>query len=335
MPVPYTPNSRAFQHEVAEALRRARPGGRSNRRSGRVAGDGSPGAAERVAVREHPVHACPDRDRHVRSLAQLGRARRELEAARREVSSRTGSLARRFDQVLQLLEAWGYLDGWALTDRGRVLARTYHESDLLVAEAMSAGLLDGLDPASLAGLVSCFTYEQRGPGPAPPPTFPSRLVRTRFDELERLAEDIRDDEDRAGLPLTRPPDPGFVAIAHAWAAGEDLGDVLGDEDLSGGDFVRNIKTLLDLLRQVGEVAPDAATARNARRAAEAVHRGVVSVSSTLDEIVGDDAAGPGGSSIAVEAAEEPDEPLARALAPTDPGALLDGRPVRRRPGRPA
>jgi len=335
MPVPYTPNSRAFQQEVAAALRRARPGGRSNRRSGRVAGDESPGAAERVALREHPVHACPDRDRHVRSLAQLARARRELDAARREVSSRTGSLARRFDQVLQLLEAWGYLDGWALTDRGRVLARTYHESDLLVAEAMSAGLLDGLDPASLAGLVSCFTYEQRGPGPAPPPVFPSRVVRTRFGELERLAEDIRDDEDRAALPLTRSPDPGFVAIAHAWAAGEDLGDVLGDEDLSGGDFVRNTKTLLDLLRQVGEVAPDAATARNARRAAEAVHRGVVSVSSTLDEIVGDDAAGPRGSAIAVEAAEEPDEPLARALAPTDPGVLLDDRPVGPRPGRPA
>ncbi|HEX5945196.1 MAG TPA: hypothetical protein VFY82_02920, partial [Acidimicrobiales bacterium] len=213
-------------------------------------------------------------------------ARRELSDMRREVRSRTGSLARRFDRVLRLMEAWGYLDGWALTERGGVLARTYHEADLLVAEAMTAGLLDGLDPASLAGLVSCFTYEHRGPTTPPPPWFPSRLVRARWGEIDALAADLRSDEEAAGLPPTRAPDPGFVALAHAWAAGEPLGEVLGDEDLSGGDFVRNVKTLIDLVRQVGDVAPDPATARTARQAADALHRGVISISSTLDEITG-------------------------------------------------
>jgi ATP-dependent RNA helicase HelY len=115
-------------------------------------------------------------------------------------------------------------------------------------------------------------------------------VRARWAEIERLAEDLRADEEAAGLPTTRPPDPGFVALAHAWAAGEPLGEVLGDEDLSGGDFVRNVKTLIDLVRQVGDVAPDPDTARAARQAAEALRRGVVSISSTLDEIAGSDEA---------------------------------------------
>ncbi|HEX5367230.1 MAG TPA: hypothetical protein VFW63_11295, partial [Acidimicrobiales bacterium] len=105
-------------------------------------------------------------------------------------------------------------------------------------------------------------------------------------EVERLARELREDEEAAGLPLTRAPDPGFVALAHAWAAGEPLVEVLGDEDLSGGDFVRNVKTLIDLVRQVGEVAPDPATGRAARQAAEALHRGVVSVSSTIDDVTG-------------------------------------------------
>jgi ATP-dependent RNA helicase HelY len=280
VPRPYQPNNRAFQHKVADELRAARLGP-APRRS-----DGDDG--ERSAVEDHPVHACPDRDRHVRAYAQMERARRELSDMRREVRSRTGSLARRFDRVLRLLEAWGYLDGWALTERGQVLASTYHEADLLVAEAMTAGLLDGLDPASLAGLVSCFTYEHRGPGTPEVPWFPSRLVRTRWNELERLADELRADEEAAGLPPMRPPDPGFLALAHAWAAGEPLGEVLGDEELSGGDFVRNVKTLIDLVRQVGDVAPDPATARTARQAADALHRGVVSISSTLDEIVGEE-----------------------------------------------
>ena len=40
-----------------------------------------------------------------------------------------------------------------------------------------------------------------------------------------------------------------------------MSEVLGDEELSGGDFVRNIKTLIDLVRQVGDIAPDPVTAR--------------------------------------------------------------------------
>jgi ATP-dependent RNA helicase HelY len=284
MPVPYAPNNRAFQHKLADEVRRARLAPKPARSS--APADTSAAVPEPAPLADHPVHDCPDRDQHLRALGQLDRARRELSDMRREVRSRTESLARRFDRVLRLLEAWGYLDGWGLTPRGEVLARTYHESDLLVAEAMASGLLDGLDPAALAGLVSCFTYEHRGPGPAPPPWFPSRVVRGRWGELERLADELRADEEAAGLPATRPPDPGFLALAHAWAAGEPLGEVLGDEDLSGGDFVRNIKTLIDLVRQIGEIAPHPATARAARQAVEALHRGVVSISSTLDEVVG-------------------------------------------------
>jgi ATP-dependent RNA helicase HelY len=112
-------------------------------------------------------------------------------------------------------------------------------------------------------------------------------VRARWTELEELAAALRADEEAAGLPPTRPPDPGFAALAHAWAAGEPLGEVLGDEELSGGDFVRNVKTLIDLVRQLGETAPVPATARAARHAADALRRGVVSVSSTLDETAGE------------------------------------------------
>jgi ATP-dependent RNA helicase HelY len=203
------------------------------------------------------------------------------------VEGRTGSLARRFDRVLRLLEAWGYLDGWALTASGEVLARTYHESDLLVAEAMTTGLLDDLDVPTLAALVSCFTYEHRSRDRPPDPRFPSSTVRTRFVELRRIADELAADEETAGLQATRPPDAGFVHLAHAWAAGEGLASVLEDEELSGGDFVRNVKQLIDLLRGIGDVAPGPATAGRARQAAEALHRGVVTASSAIEDVHAD------------------------------------------------
>ena len=229
-----------------------------------------------------PSATAPTETAHLRSLVQADRVRRELDDLRKQVRGRTGSLARRFDRVLRLLEAWGYLDGWALTSAGEVLARTYHESDLLIAEAMTSGLLDDLDAPSLAALASCFTYEHRGRERAPEPRFPSSTVRERFRELQRNAEALSDDEEEAGLPTTRHPDPGFVHLAHAWAAGDGLADLLEDELLSGGDFVRNVKQLIDLLRGIGDVAPVPATAARARQAADALYRGVVSASSALE-----------------------------------------------------
>ena len=68
-------------------------------------------------------------------------------------------------------------------------------------------------------------------------------------------------------------------LAHAWASGVGLATVLEDEEVSGGDFVRNVKQLIDLLRGIGDAAPIAATAARARQAADALHRGVVTASS--------------------------------------------------------
>ncbi|MGH2685039.1 MAG: DEAD/DEAH box helicase, partial [Actinomycetota bacterium] len=174
-----------------------------------------------------------------------------------------------------------YLEGWELTDAGQRLASIYHECDLLVAEALGAGLFDDLDPAAMAGLTSVFTYEHRSKETPSPPWFPSPRVRERWLEIERLAEELREAEEDAGLPLTRLPDATFFALAHAWAAGEGLEHILEEEELSGGDFVRNVKQLIDLLRQLSDAAESPATAAVARQAADRLFRGVVAASSTV------------------------------------------------------
>jgi ATP-dependent RNA helicase HelY len=279
LPTPFAPNNHAFQQTVARRLQHARL---EHRNGGDQRGGPSDEVVEaRRAVSEHPVDRCPDRDAHLRALVQLERARSEITELRRSVKGRTESLARRFDRVLRVLEAWGYLDGWALTEKGDRLGRIYHECDLLITEALDTGVLDGLDPAALAGLVSTFTYERRAPGPPPTPWFPSGKARQRFTTLEKLARELNADEKEAGLPMTRAPDPGFVSLAHAWAAGEALDDVLEDEDLAGGDFVRNVKQLIDLLRQAADAAPAQETARAAREAADALFRGVIAASSVV------------------------------------------------------
>ncbi|HLH47110.1 MAG TPA: DEAD/DEAH box helicase [Acidimicrobiales bacterium] len=273
LPAPYAPRNAGFQRRVASSLVAARVdlsrSGSDRRHRQRRRSERGPEAAA------HPVAGCPDLRGHLRALERAERLAREVDRVERRIKGRTESLARQFDRVLGVLEAWGYVEGWGLTAAGERLSRIYHEADLLVAETVESGLLDGLSPAELAGLVSAFTFEARsgGEGTAPP----GGPLRSRWAELEALTARLNAAEDQAGLPLTRGPDPGFCSAAARWAAGDDLADVL--EDLSGGDFVRNVKQLIDLLRQLGAVAPGPATAAAARSAAGEMFRGVVAASS--------------------------------------------------------
>jgi ATP-dependent RNA helicase HelY len=283
LPTPYAPRNPGFQRTVAHALSRARLAP-----SGRGGGDRRPRGGRAAALADatadlesHPVAACPDSRAHLRAAERVERVEKDRRRLERRIQGRTESLARQFDRVLRVLGAWGYVDGWSLTDAGEQLVRIYHECDLLVAEALRTGLFDDLDPTSTAALASAFTYVTRAPGPRPEPWFPSPRVRRRWGDLLRLATELNQAEEEAGLPLTRPPDPGFFAAAYGWAAGEDLGEVIAEEELSGGDFVRNVKQLIDLLRQLGEVAPEPGVAKSAREAADAVFRGVVAASSVV------------------------------------------------------
>jgi len=227
------------------------------------------------------VAACPDARAHLRAAERAERFEKDRRRLERRIQGRTESLARQFDRVLRVLGTWGYVEEWSLTEAGSQLARIWHECDLLVAEALRTGVFDGLDATSVAALASAFTFETRSSGPRPEPWFPSARVRRRWADLSRLAVELNQAEDEAGLPLTRSPDPGFFAAAYGWAAGEDLGEVIADEEISGGDFVRNIKQLIDLLRQLGDVANEPATAKTAREAADRLFRGVVAISSVV------------------------------------------------------
>jgi ATP-dependent RNA helicase HelY len=99
-------------------------------------------------------------------------------------------------------------------------------------------------------------YQRRGPDgdePMPPRRWPAQIVRKRVGEIERIWRDLHLTERDQRLRETRRPDPGFTAAIHAWAEGDDLGDILEEEEMTGGDFVRNVKQVIDLLRQLARL----------------------------------------------------------------------------------
>jgi ATP-dependent RNA helicase HelY len=274
LPGTYAPNRQDFRREVGKRVVRAKLAARERNR--RRAADR---AAADAAVAEHPVADDPDLRERLRLAAQADRVEREIGELETRVAGRNQTLARDFDRVLSILERYGYVeigpDAWTLTAAGHMLARTFHECDLLVAECARQGVFDGLAPSALAALASVFVYEHRSPEPPPPPWFPSADVRRRWLRIEAISDQLAADERALELAEHRPPDPTFLAVAFAWAAGEGFAEVVAEEELSGGDFVRTTKQLIDLLDQLAVVAAADATRAAARTASQLVFRGVV------------------------------------------------------------
>ncbi len=279
LPVPYKPQDPAFRRAAATALQRLNRKRLDRSRAARPDDDSLDSALETLET--HPLHHHPDREQLLVGHHQVARLRDELRRLDAEQRRRGGGLVRQFESILSVLERTGHVEGWALSDAGGRLRRIYHESDLLLSIALGDGVFDGLEPAEVAAVASCCTHEHRSSEPPPPPVLPSAEVRRRVARLEVLAAELQGIEGAAKVPLTRVPEPGFAAAAWAWASGQDLHLIL-DEDLTGGDFVRNVRQLIDLLRQLGEVAPLAATREAARRAAEALVRGVIVASGSIE-----------------------------------------------------
>jgi ATP-dependent RNA helicase HelY len=230
------------------------------------------------ALASHPVAGCPELGRHIHFAERAARLEKEVAGVDRQVARRTGTLARRFDRVLDVLEDLSYVADWELTDKGERLTRVYNESDLLVVEMLERDVLAGLEPPELAAVCSALVYETRGPEMGNVVEMPTPRSRAVHGELMRLWKQIRRKEDERALELTREPDPGFADRAFRWAAGWPLENVLSEDD-PAGDFVRSTKQLIDLLRQIEEVTADAGLREVVGRAVDGLHRGVVAYSS--------------------------------------------------------
>lgn len=232
----------------------------------------------RESVEAHPCHSCPDKKRHLHYAERAARLERDLSAIDRRMRKRTGTLARRFDQVLAVLEELDYVSEWSLTRKGETLTRVYNESDLLVVEAIERGLFADLKPAEIAAVCSTLIYETRGPETGVVHDMPTPAAGEVWRQLMRLWRNVRRQEESRGLDLTREPDPGFARKAFRWASGSPLEKVL-DEDDAPGDFVRTIKQLVDLLRQLEEIAPTQELADKVHEATRSLDRGVIAYSS--------------------------------------------------------
>ncbi|MFJ7902591.1 DEAD/DEAH box helicase [Streptomyces sp. NPDC096198] len=288
IPKSFNPRSPQSRRDLASALRTKAghipPERQRKKRS--AAADDREIARLRTALRSHPCHGCNDREDHARWAERYHRLIRDTSQLERRIEGRTNTIARTFDRIVALLTELDYLRGDEVTEHGKRLARLYGELDLLASECLREGVWEGLPPAELAACVSALVYEARMADDAMAPKVPSGRVKAALGEMVRiwgrldaLEEDFRISQTE-GVGQ-REPDLGFAWAAHMWASGKGLDEVLREAEMPAGDFVRWCKQVIDVLGQIAAAAvPEGSTVpKNARKAVDALLRGVVAYSS--------------------------------------------------------
>ncbi|WP_122511412.1 DEAD/DEAH box helicase [Mycobacterium persicum] len=281
------------RRDLASALRSAAAGltAPADRRGKKRAHHDPDLESLREQLRRHPSHHAPDVEVQVRQAERYLRIERDNAQLQRKVAAATNSLARTFDRIVGLLTEREFIHGPPtdpqVTDDGRLLARIYSESDLLVAECLRTGAWAGLKPPELAAVVSAVLYESRGgdgPGASSGAEAPTPRLRQALGQTARLSAELRADEQTHRIGQSREPDDGFVNVIYRWARTGDLAAALAAADATGagspllaGDFVRWCRQVLDLLDQVRNAAPDPEVRAVAKRAINDIRRGVVAV----------------------------------------------------------
>ncbi|MEJ5996711.1 DEAD/DEAH box helicase [Corynebacterium sp. H130] len=246
----------------------------------------------RDKLRQHPVHGWADLEPMARIGERLTRRQRDLNRLQSQVSEATDTLGRTFDRILSLLEEMTYVefdytdDGAKIpiiTDEGERLAMIHGEADLLVAQCLRRGVWNELDPAELAGVVSMCIFENRKEtqGEAEAAT---DAMATAMNATYSIWTELEADERRHRLPVTKMPEPGFALAIHQWAAGAPLDYCMqaaaaSGAELTPGDFVRWCRQVIDALEQVKKTGYTDEIQRNARKAVDAIRRGVVAIGS--------------------------------------------------------
>jgi ATP-dependent RNA helicase HelY len=252
----------------------------------------------RDRISQHPCATCHDLSAHERWADRWFALRRSTDQQLREIRSRTGTIARTFDRVVDLLLELDYLRRGQSTDGaetisvepwGAVLRSIYGDRDLLVAECLRRDAWAGIDAAGLASLCCALTYEPRRDDDGIDPELPGGAFLEAYAQTLTIWAELDGHEQRHRLSQTQLPHAGLALAMYGWARGDTLTKTLERSGLGVGDFVRWCKQTIDLLDQIAQASLSvvgeerrerAAITGLARDAKKLVRRGIVEASST-------------------------------------------------------
>jgi superfamily II RNA helicase len=175
--------------------------------------------------------------------------RRQREEERRERGQFVPHNWRRFVALRDVLEHYEYLKQDHPTPAGVTAASFRAEHELLVAQAVLSGVMDGLTPPEFAAVATGLVSEELRRNAWVKPS-PLGGAASALQQIGRIAREIRIVEHQNRLALGTRIYSDASGLTQLWADGADWDYLMGLTNMDEGDVVRIFRRTVDLLEQV-------------------------------------------------------------------------------------
>ncbi|OPX88804.1 MAG: ski2-like helicase [Pelotomaculum sp. PtaB.Bin104] len=192
---------------------------------------------------------CRDIHKCGKTIEQLRSAREHLnffKEAYQKASARVGSTFVEYEEVRDLLEKLGYVNGREFLPRG-LFALELHVQEILVTELVFSGILEEADPAEAAAVLAGVEF------------IPGKNAQGAWLDLPGLREasQIRWELLKMGVPERLCIWSDLPAsLAYAWYNGASFNELLELSPMQPGDLFSIFRREIDLLRQIERAAGD-------------------------------------------------------------------------------
>ena len=213
---------------------------------------------------------CKDRVAERRLLDQ------EIAQVHEHIESVRSSHWREFKALIQVLVEARYLRERELLARGIALANIRTTNELMAAECVAGGFLEGKSPTEMAAIVSCLVAEPpRGRQAWYALPF-GAAVHEVVRGLGRIGRDLfhLQTRHRVDLPIYLVTE--YAGLTQAWAEGATWSELITRSGIDEGQLVRHLRQVIDMLSQFREIpGVSAGFHARAREAAALLDRDIV------------------------------------------------------------
>ncbi|MBV6469154.1 MAG: putative helicase HelY [Nitrospirae bacterium] len=219
---------------------------------------------------DFPCPSCPSRQACQRDFLRASKVRQEIQRHTKSIQALQTSLWHRFQERMDVLEKFGYLNATAhLTADGEWARLIRIDHSLLITELIRAEAFSAIDPPLLAAVMASIAHDDDRPGSFPRGS--SGLVTLLF-QVRRLAESLSPHEDP---PMLR---ADVAALTERWVADQSLTwiGLARLTTMAEGDMFRLFARTIEFLSQLKTLkATHPSLADSAEQAIAAMRRGVL------------------------------------------------------------
>ena len=186
--------------------------------------------------------------KHMKILDVLARYSAKEKALEKEIEKQKDIFWNKFLSHRAVLMDYGYIKDDYPTERGITISQIRSENDLVLAQVIFSGVLDGLTPAELASVICAITTEDmRADLYSQLPLSPN--VRKRLNKIKDIRRDLDKKQKNHDVEDPMYVNGFYSPLIEMWATGSEWDDIIDQVDMGEGDIVRCFKRVIDVLRQ--------------------------------------------------------------------------------------